>query len=480
MLGDDSDDGEEEILDEGGSLASASLGPVDPALSIPSSTYAAEAPPPPPPLQGPPAGWSRHRSSRYRDARHPIGYEYFFNPGTGETRWAEASDVGVGDERGDAKRARAAAAASAAAAAPSLWYASAPLDPLPVAELERLVALSDGHVKVVGPNHAQYFCDQQKREKWAFNTDRLGLELLCHLVAANQPALAACKDFIEREAAGAAVVLSEGRSIYTEKKHLIQGVEGHKKVTWSQDEYAHPGMQLMYLTLKSWQRFTETWALLERASRLGLFAPHRPPPSGSGSLRGRPVRVLSIGGGPGFELIAFERFFRRHGCDSSPVQLVSLDLMPGWRPFVEAMGMQFGEYDIEGPQGLLEVANALNAAEGKPPFPAHGVTYVVISYVMIYVSTDAVCDMLAGLLASKAAYCILVSERGEETKCLRMMEARGVAVHRLIDQANGLDERQSLWVDGATPLQPSPGCAVPTTFPNVPFEEGKTRKNRRA
>jgi hypothetical protein len=35
-------------------------------------------------------------------------------------------------------------------------------------------------------------------------------------------------------------------------------------------------MQWMYLTLKSWQRFTETWALLERATRLGLFEPHRP------------------------------------------------------------------------------------------------------------------------------------------------------------------------------------------------------------
>jgi hypothetical protein len=44
----------------------------------------------------------------------------------------------------------------------------------------------------------------------------------------------------------------------------------------------------------------------------------------------------------------------------------------------------------------------------------------------------------------------------------------------------GLDERQSAWLDGATPLRPSPASAVPTTFPNVPFEEGKARKNKRA
>lgn len=62
----------------------------------------------------------------------------------------------------------------------------------------------------------------------------------------------------------------------------------------------------MYLSLKSWQRFTETWALVERAARLGLFERHRP----GGPFHGKPVRVLSIGGGPGYELIAFERFFR--------------------------------------------------------------------------------------------------------------------------------------------------------------------------
>jgi len=118
------------------------------------------------------------------------------------------------------------------------------------------------------------------------------------------------------------------------------------------------------------------------------------------------------------------------------MQLVSLDLMPGWRPFVEAMHMQFGVYDIEDMSStLLEVAAKLNAVEGKPPFPADtpgghssGVTYVLISYVMIYVSTDAVCDALAKLLQSGGAHCILVSERGEVTHSLGMMERRGIQV----------------------------------------------------
>ena len=230
----------------------------------------------------------------------------------------------------------------------------------------------------------------------------------------------------------------------------------------------------MYLSLKSWQRFTETWALLERAGRLGIFEPHKP----GGAFYGRPIRVLSIGGGPGYELLGFERFFRRYACPRAPVQLVSLDLMPGWRPFVEAMKMQFGVYDIEGEQGLLETADILNETEGKGTFPAEGVTYILISYVMIYVSTNQVCDMLTRLLNSGGAYVTLVSERGEETKALGMMESRGVAVHRLIDQCNGRDERQSAWLSGSTKLT-APAAQIPVTFPNVPFEEGKARKKSR-
>ncbi len=63
-----------------------------------------------------------------------------------------------------------------------------------------------------------------------------------------------------------------------------------------------------YLQFKSWQRFCETFALLERGARLGLMEGHRP----GGRFHERPVRVFSIGGGPGYELLAFERFFRRY------------------------------------------------------------------------------------------------------------------------------------------------------------------------
>jgi hypothetical protein len=83
-------------------------------------------------------------------------------------------------------------------------------------------------------------------------------------------------------------------------------------VTWSYDEYGHPGLQLFYLKLKSWQRFTETYALLERAAMRGLFDAPLP--------EGRPLRVAALGGGPGYELLAAQRYLTqvRGGRPNSP------------------------------------------------------------------------------------------------------------------------------------------------------------------
>lgn len=281
--------------------------------------------------------------------------------------------------------------------------------------------------------------------------------MLCELVRINQKPLQVCQDLIQK-ASNPSEVTSTGVNIYTEKKSLI----GANGVTWTHEEYGHPGLQLMYLKMKSWQRFTETWALLERSGRLGLFEPHR-----SGLIRGQPVRVLSVGGGPGYELLAFRRFFRSFIDPSVPLHLVSLDLQGSWRPYVEAMGMRFEEWDIKS-GGLLNKVADMNF---------QGVTYVIISYVMIYCTDDRTCDMLADLLKSRGVHCIFVSERGEETRALTLMEQRGIRVVRLIDQSNGKDDRQSAWLDRTTPIGPSGLQQFPTVFPNQPFED-KKRKRR--
>ena len=71
-----------------------------------------------------------------------------------------------------------------------------------------------------------------------------------------------------------------------------------------------------YLRLKSFQRFTETWALLERCAAAGLFAPRSEggifaPTAAEDLAKGaRPLRVCSLGGGPGYELLAYDWFAR--------------------------------------------------------------------------------------------------------------------------------------------------------------------------
>ena len=175
------------------------------------------------------------------------------------------------------------------------------------------------------------------------------------MVMVNQPALAICRHMLASNPANTDGRLEkDGKDIYKEKKSLLQGVPGQKKVTWTQKEYAHEGMQLNYLSIKCWQRFTETWALLERAARLGLMAAHQPG-----------ARTMAY-------LYEFYRSVGGRATNSSPALLPALpgwrrlamvqeegeECMPadaprepgphaGWRPFVEAMDMHFDTYDIE-------------------------------------------------------------------------------------------------------------------------------------
>ena len=95
--------------------------------------------------------------------------------------------------------------------------------------------------------------------------------------------------------------IREGESIYANKPTL----KSKAGVTWSQDEYSHPGLQRMYLKMKSYQRYTETFSLLERAERLGVFKQDLGEAKDERGL----IRVAALGGGPGYELLAFRHFF---------------------------------------------------------------------------------------------------------------------------------------------------------------------------
>ena len=173
---------------------------------------------------------------------------------------------------------------------------------------------------------------QDRRRKWPFTTSARGKELLEALVAANA-ALRKRNTSLLSAAGEPSSVEAEGERLYVEKPTL----RGDANVTWSYEEYGHPGLQLYYLKLKSWQRFTETYALLERAHRRGLFDAPLP--------EGRPLRIAALGGGPGYELLAAQRFFA-DVLGAREVELINTDIQPTWQEYSEALGFRFAVHDI--------------------------------------------------------------------------------------------------------------------------------------
>ena len=132
-------------------------------------------------------------------------------------------------------------AASASAAVPAPKCAGEQLD-------------SEGHLWF---DEASGVCTyfQDRRRKWPFYTGPAGKAHLVALVAANATLRERNAKLLE-QAGEPSAVSREGERLYVEKPTL----RGDANVTWSFDEYGHPGLQLYYLKLKSWQvklhRFT--------------------------------------------------------------------------------------------------------------------------------------------------------------------------------------------------------------------------------
>ena len=168
------------------------------------------------------------------------------------------------------------------------------------------------------PTRCEYFQDRNKR--WPFHCDDDGFELLSRLLVAATPVVAATQAKIEAaHGPGADNIVAEGQQIYAKKPNM-----GQEDVTWSQREYGHLGLQKEYLRYKSVQRLTEAWACLQRARNSGVFASLTEGPGMEDGDR-QTLRWASLGGGPGFELLAVRWFFERH-YPAYDLDLVSLDL----------------------------------------------------------------------------------------------------------------------------------------------------------
>ncbi len=355
---------------------------------------------------------------------------------------------------------------------------------------------------------ALYF--QDRTRKYPFRAGPEALPLLRGLLAVNKVVFARSLERVEATG-DARGTLARGEAIYTDKP-TMRSSKGLG--TWSDAEYAHPGLQHIYLRLKSFQRFTESWALFERCSRYDgvLDAP----------AGGRALNVASLGGGPGYELLAFEWFVRyraltagaadaaaRRGALASMtfpaeaagaaddaaqavdadaetptptlprMRLLSLDLQPSWDAYVDELARHsthsygFAQWDIKGEEDALEAAERLGCDR---------LDLCIISNVFVYCTDEQTADVLSALLhASKGPRALMINERGAEQRLVEMLEARGCSVVRLLSQHAGRDDRQLLVraAEGGATDERDAAAATPSqegdapVFPNVPYEESK-------
>lgn len=318
-----------------------------------------------------------------------------------------------------------------------------------------------------GEKRCTYYQDRDK--KYPFYCGEEGHELLQTLMRENAALLELNQQRIEEEAGRLSetdkpyspdVIVRIGKGLYAHKPTLRT-----KGVTWSTEEYSHPGLQRMYLRMKSIQRFTEIWALLERADAIGTFDWIYEKGAGA-------VRVAAVGGGPGYELLAARIFFKEK-CPDITLDLICMDVCGAWRPCAESLGFRFVQYDITD-----ESTDPLAAAGLGPG----DLDLCIISCVMIYCTTKQTMEMFYKLLHDGGVGAALVSERGEKNMACTMFEELGGSVIRLIDQSNGLDERQAIWCSNdfyeknqlpVSSLKNSNSNRP--SFPNVPFEEHKYR-----
>ena len=132
-----------------------------------------------------------------------------------------------------------------------------------------------------------------------------------------------------------------GEEIYFDKPSM-------KKLgmTWSREDYQRLGFQFYYLKFKSIQRFTETYAMLERAHSMGL-------------LNLSEINTVSLGGGPGFELEAF-RVYLQEKSPSIPFTGTVVDLENTWKPYVEELGFSFQQGDFNKKQDVVNAVKNKN------------------------------------------------------------------------------------------------------------------------
>jgi hypothetical protein len=217
---------------------------------------------------------------------------------------------------------------------------------------EEMVQRSKQVPRAPGREIAYY---QDINKSWPFYTSRdRGLALLSQLVQTCSVCLARNSELMQASAVNTKELEESGKDIYRNKPTFKRTRDAKEFgdaqfVTWSQEEYANLGLQRQYLKLKSYQRFTEAWSLLERADARGLFDDVLQRLKQTNYTT--PLRIASVGGGPGFELYAVQQYFNVKTNRLLTMELTSMDYEKTWEEYARLMGFRFIHYDLK--QGNL-------------------------------------------------------------------------------------------------------------------------------
>ena len=312
--------------------------------------------------------------------------------------------------------------------------------------------------------------------------------------------------------------LEKGREIYARKPAIK-----NEEVTWSQEEYADLGLLFEYCRYKSIQRVTEAWSTFEKAKKKRLFefidrkiAVIDEKRNGkSDSEDSSFMRVASLGGGPGFELLAFKWFIefafhkqyeaKKHG----NIELVSLDLAQSW----EKICLQLS------PSMKFNTFNLVKDGEELEEKSGGRVDVLLLSYVAkMYANNDECFEWISKKINDRKISIAFVISRDEKMEeFIRGFEKKGVLVTPLMEQTLGKDHRllalsrrldedvseaiskMKLEVDDENSKKVEVGGSgdnaadkdnnnddgwtevvkekeVPPTFPNVPYQEHRKAK----
>ena len=159
------------------------------------------------------------------------------------------------------------------------------------------------------------------KKKYKITYDEDGKEIIDSAILSFEKMLKVAKDKIKSPK-----MMKKGLDIYIKKNNK------NSKRTWTEQEYKHPGFQYHYLFYKSLQRYTEVYNLCVLAFNKGLI-PNK-----------KLIKVVALGGGPGFELLAFRDFLAKHQ-PHSKVTMITMDPVD-WSEYSNAAGIKYIKYMI--------------------------------------------------------------------------------------------------------------------------------------